>query len=91
MTSNLFIQPSGEYSWISYDGNKEVYLHDKNIGNWEIDSKRENFKYRQKCLSCSFYNCCLAEHLNFNDIKEDTCCGLKNLLKWWYEKGIYLG
>ena len=29
--------------------------------------------------------------LVLNDIKEDTCCGLKNLLKWWYEKGIYLG
>lgn len=91
MTSNLFIQPSGEYSWISYDGNKEVYLHDKNIENWEIDSKLENFKYREKCLSCAFYNCCLAEHLNFNDITESSCCGLKNLLKWWYEKGIYLG
>ena len=84
MASNLFVQPSGEYSWISYDGVKEVYEHSDKIEDWLLSSQIEYLKYREKCLICPFYNCCLAEHLNFDDIKEDFCCGLKNLLKCFW-------
>ena len=89
LSSNIFIQPSGDYSWINYQGQKEIYLHSDKIESWLQAIQKEKMLYKEKCSSCPFYNRCLAEHLNFNDINKDSCCGLKNLLMWWFKRGIY--
>lgn len=90
LNSNLFITPNGNYSWIDHFKNKEIYIETDDIQMWMQAISEEQIKYKKKCGKCPFFGFCLAEHLDFEDINEQYCCGLKNLMKWWIEEGAYL-
>jgi len=84
--SNIFIMPNGNLAWIKYNGLNEYFYETDKIENWKLEQTSEELQYYMYCSTCKYYKRCLAEHLNFNDIGEH-CCGLKNLLDWWYNEG----
>ena len=89
LNSNIFIQPNGNYAWIQYDGNREYFKESYNFKDYQAATLKEQEQYQQHCILCSYYNKCLAEHLNFNSLKDIECCGLKGLLTWRDQGGLY--
>lgn len=90
LSSSIFITPEGKYCWIDHFRNKEMYLCSDEITGWLSSAQVDYLNYRHRCKDCPYFGFCLAEHLDFEEINEDYCCGLKNLLNWWYKEGIYL-
>lgn len=90
MTSNISITPTGGYSWISYNNDREIYNENQYLNIWKRDCYEELEKYNLYCNLCKYKDGCLAEHLNFNLQKNhQECNGLPSLLEWWDEKNLY--
>lgn len=86
--SNIFIQPDGTFSCVSYRGQKESFLPISNIKDLQkIVEKEKKMSYNEDCTKCKYYGHCYAEHLHTSK-KGDQCCGLIDLLRY-YEENIY--
>lgn len=86
--SNIFLNPNGNWSSVFYCGQNELFrilssLSDLN----QIVEEEKQMLYNKSCKNCKYLGHCYAEHLHLHE-KGDSCCGLKNLLKF-YEENIY--
>lgn len=89
METNIFLTPSGEWSWVNYKQGKEYFVTSSNLEDWKKACEEEKLLYKEKCGKCRYYNKCLAEHLNFDSLKEEECCGLRNFIDWRNNENIY--
>lgn len=87
--SNVFINPYGQYGWIEFKQDKEVYKYSDKYLDWKSAIFKDISLYEKHCASCKYYyGKCQAEHLNFLD-NEIECCGLKGLLDWNDSTDLY--
>jgi sulfatase maturation enzyme AslB (radical SAM superfamily) len=87
MSSILFINPFNQYAAVSYQNGLEYFKIFDTLEDWELSCRKESILYNRKCNHCEYYGRCYAEHIK-EWRKEDECCGMKSLVKW-YEKNIY--
>lgn len=77
-SSNIFINPYGQYAVTKYDENAMEYFHNfDSLQQYDDICMNEMTKYINSCIMCTKFNKCLAEHLRFD--KQEVCCGLPSL------------
>ena len=87
MSSNIFINPQGKLMSVQYNSEHLEYFREYNsLEDWIIDCDIEYKLYRKHCRECRYFNHCYAEHLSFNNIIDDDCCGMYQLLNWYENK-----
>lgn len=85
--SVVFIDPYNKYAVLEYMDGKEYFKEYESIKEIEEKSARQKSFFSSRCGGCKYFGHCYAEHMK--EWKNgDSCCGMKNLLKW-YEKNIH--
>lgn len=81
ISSNIFILPNGDYSWVAYRGGLEYFKASSDLSIWKKDSISEYKRYYKLCNKCPYFNNCLAEHLDLDTI-ENKGCLLPDLIQY---------
>ena len=85
--SNLFLEPDGSLSVVSYtDNGNEHFKKVNNFEEVERLTKAEKNMTHIKCDNCPYLDHCYAEHIKFTE--RGGCCGCRRLLNY-YEKNLY--
>lgn len=81
ISSNIFILPNGNYSWVAYKKGLEYFKASSDLSVWKKDSISEYKRYYKLCHKCPYFNNCLAEHLDLDTI-ENKGCLLPDLIQY---------
>lgn len=80
-SSNIFIAPTGKFAVTMYnDDSYEYFYYFDDLSEYDKICAHELSKYITKCIKCSLFNNCLAEHLRFD--QQTVCCGLPDLTEY---------
>lgn len=83
-STNIFIDPQGRFGHVEYNNKgQEYFVFFDTFQQWKNMCIFENKRYTTVCGKCKYFNNCFAEHLNFNNINSQYCCGLPDLIEYF--------
>lgn len=84
MSESIFVLPSGEYAWISYQDHEEKFSTSYNLADYDAAVAKEYNIYKMKCEKCRYFQRCYTEHLDLSK----QCSGHKQLLDMMYADNL---